>query len=663
MPIRAQTTPTFTQTQQRWLLTSSGQIIRLPIRDNQRVKKGELLFVVDPRPYKLALDTAKTRLNLTEIEVSTLRDTINSAAAQLAERKVEAANARQYLDRIVPLQKKDFVTENDVVEARNKLRAGDAGVLSAASELEKAKDALGILGDVNQRVRAAQEAIEDAQLNYDYCFVRAPFDGYVTNLNISAGQYANTGVPVLTLVDDREWYVLAYFREDLLDRIRPGMPAEVSLLSYPGKRFQGEVQGIGWGLFQQNGATVGGLPNVEETLNWVRLNQRFPVRIVLKRDNRRPSFSYGTNRGRDATRQAVDGAGASATMHSPPNRRAPDSGSTQAVIDSLFEAVDAFFAFLARELAPSPRRVTEAARNAAKSTVTTGLATAMQVLGPFGPLFAYRIGQPGISLGIFEGAVTIAIAAAMQAAIVPITGKILDYPGLIMVFLFVVFAAIAYFSANTRLFMLFALTAVGTISTVYVAIFEPGQIGWGSTYTFDGILVATLVLVLFDTLIWPSPPEPRLLESIAADFDRTRSRLQLVGQRYLDPLADPLPAPRVKSTLAPNLTLLNSVKEYMKPAPSHLAALLDAVMTAEHVYLEVERLAVLADEPVSDAIRQHHRETIQAAIQVLDSALAQRAENVLAGLPGGESSSQLAADLQLTIQHLERFEYADSADQ
>ena len=63
------------------------------------------------------------------------------------------------------------------------------------------------------------------------------------------------------------------------------MPADVSLLSYPGKRFHGEVQGIGWGLLQENGATVAGLPNVEETLNWVRLNQRFPVRIVLKRSD------------------------------------------------------------------------------------------------------------------------------------------------------------------------------------------------------------------------------------------------------------------------------------------------------------------------------------------------------------------------------------------
>ncbi len=129
--------------------------------------------------------------------------------------------------------------------------------------------------------------------------------------------------------------------------------------------------------------------------------------------------------------------------------------------------------FFARELAPSQRRIVEAARNAAKSTVTTGLAAVMQILGPFGPLFAFRIGQPGISLGIFEGALIIACAAAMQAAIVPITGQLLDYPGLLMAFLFVVFAAVAYLLSNTRLFLILALVAVGTITTVYTGIFEP----------------------------------------------------------------------------------------------------------------------------------------------------------------------------------------------
>jgi uncharacterized membrane protein YccC len=308
--------------------------------------------------------------------------------------------------------------------------------------------------------------------------------------------------------------------------------------------------------------------------------------------------------------------------------------------------------FFARELAPSQRRIVEAARNAAKSTVTTGLAAVMQILGPFGPLFAFVIGQPGISLGIFEGALIIACAAAMQAAIVPITGQLLDYPGLLMAFLFVVFAGIAYLLSNTRLLLILALVAVGTITTVYTGIFEPGEIGWGSTYTFDGILVATLVMVAFDTLIWPSPPEPRLLESIAADLERARGRLAEVGQRYLDPFAAPLPAPQITSMLARNLILLKSVEGQMKPTQQHLAALVDTVMTSEHVYLEVERLAVLADEPVSDDIRRNHREEIESAFQALDHALAEKAQDVLAGLLSPRESAEWIPDLRGTIHNL-----------
>jgi multidrug efflux system membrane fusion protein len=260
----------------------SGQIVQLPIKDNQHVKKGDLLFVVDSRPYQLAWDAAQTKLNLEKIEIKTLHDTINAEIAQLAARKVDEANVKQYLDRIVPLRDRDFVTQNEVVEARNKLKAAQAGVAAANSDLQKAQDSLGVLGDVNQRIRAAQEAVDEAHLNYNYTFVKAPFDGYVTNLNISEGQYANTGQPILILVDDRNWYVLAYFREDLLERIRPGMRVDVSLLSYPGQDFRGEVEGVGWGVSQANSASAAGLPNVQETLNWVRLNQRFPVRILLK---------------------------------------------------------------------------------------------------------------------------------------------------------------------------------------------------------------------------------------------------------------------------------------------------------------------------------------------------------------------------------------------
>jgi len=316
------------------------------------------------------------------------------------------------------------------------------------------------------------------------------------------------------------------------------------------------------------------------------------------------------------------------------------------------EALERFFAFLAGELAPSQRRVIEAARNAAKSTVTTGLAAIMQIVGPFGPLFAFRIGQPGVSLGISEGALVIACAAVMQAAIVPITGKLLDYPGLIMAFLFIVFATVGYLLwSNARLFMILALVAIGTITTVYVGIFEPGQMGWGSSYTFSGILVATLVMVAFDTLIWPSPPEPRLLEFVAADLERARGRLENVGRCYLDPFAH-LPTPRLTSMLARNLVLLESVREKMKPTAQRLAHLTDAVMTAEHVYLEVERLAVLAEEPLPNEIRQNHREEIELALQTLNKAFAQKTEDILAGLNSSQDSREWISDLRVTIRDL-----------
>jgi uncharacterized membrane protein YccC len=311
-----------------------------------------------------------------------------------------------------------------------------------------------------------------------------------------------------------------------------------------------------------------------------------------------------------------------------------------------------FAAFFARELAPSQRRVVEAARNAIKSTLTTGLAASMQIIGPFGPLFAFRIGQPGISLGLFEGAITITCAAAMQAAIVPITGKLLDYPGLILAFLFVVFAAIAYLLSNTRLFLPLALVTIGTITTVYVGIFKPGEIGWGSTYTFDGILLATIVMVAFDTYIWPSPPEPKLLESIAADLAFSRRRFASVRRRYLDPFSAPLPMPPVKPRLAPRLALLKSVEEHVKRTPERLAALLAAVMTSEHVYLEVERLAVLADEPVSDEIRQKHGEGIENSLRAVDVAFARQIDHILAGLSDVEETTQWASDLNVTIQRL-----------
>ncbi len=271
----------------------SGPIIELPIVDNQRVRAGDLLFVVDPRPFQAVLDQTRAQLELTNLEIKGYEQAIAAAEATLAQRQAEEAYAAQYLHRLEPLLDGQYVTQNQVFEARTKATAAKATVEQARSELYRARELLGQLGDINARRQAAAAAVTDAELNVQYCYVRSPFDAYVTNLNIAVGQYANKGQQVFALVDDRVWYVMANFRESFLRSIEPGMEAEVYLLSYPTRRFRGRVQGIGWALYQENGSTVGVLPAVEPTLNWVRLAQRFPVRIVLEEQDPEHPFRMG----------------------------------------------------------------------------------------------------------------------------------------------------------------------------------------------------------------------------------------------------------------------------------------------------------------------------------------------------------------------------------
>jgi multidrug resistance efflux pump len=271
----------------------SGPIIELPIRDNQRVKKGDLLFIVDPRPYQAELDSGVANLDLTDLQIAALDHSLAAAKARATQLEADSEYDRQYLDRITPLLGDAFVTANDVSSAKSKLAAARAAVESAKNEAARASNELGKYGDINARRKAAEASAYKARLNVEYCYVRAPFDGYVTNLNIAVGQYANEGKEVLTLVDDRNWYVMANFRETFLAQIQPGMRAEVFLLGYPNVRFRGRVEGVGWALFQDNGATIEGLPRVEPTLNWVRLVQRFQVRIWLEDHDPRYPYRIG----------------------------------------------------------------------------------------------------------------------------------------------------------------------------------------------------------------------------------------------------------------------------------------------------------------------------------------------------------------------------------
>jgi len=328
----------------------SGPIVDLRVTDNQFVKQGDLLFAIDCRPYQARLDRARADLALTVKEVEAQRKTIASSNSEIARREAslaaatagtnrsdqeraaaeaavaklqaEAAYAEDYLHRVERLVDRQFVTTDKVAEARSRrdasaaavqeaqrrLRAAEAGVeydmaqrRGAARAVEqsrhdvsRAQDLLAQVGDVNARIQAAEASVRAAELDVGYCRVTAPFDAYVTNLNIAVGEYARQGQQIFALVDNRAWYVLANFRETYMSSIKPGMEADVYLLSYPGRRFRGVVQGIGWANKPQDGGTVGVLPEVQQTLNWVRLANRFQVRIRLDERDAEHPFRMGT---------------------------------------------------------------------------------------------------------------------------------------------------------------------------------------------------------------------------------------------------------------------------------------------------------------------------------------------------------------------------------
>lgn len=350
-----------------------GQIVDLPIRDNQFVKTGELLYRIDPRPYEVALARAEANLAVVDFDVRALNDAVKVADARIESSKAEVGRAEadivrrkadvaaakakadyaaDYLGRIKPLLEEQFVTadrvalaESDleaakaavaatqaaVADAQAALAAAQAAVVSAEAEAKRTRNALAQVGDVNVRVAAARVEIEEAKLNLQYCEVRAPIDGWVTNLNTNVGAFVKVGDDLFSLVQNTEWWVMANFLETEIEQIRVGQEVAVYIFAYPGHRFRGTVQGIGWALYQANGATQQTLPDVKPTLNWIRLAQRFPVRITMEPfDPDHPYRMGGTvtaivkTEGRDPFLQQL---GLIGSPFSASNGPFPDSGS------------------------------------------------------------------------------------------------------------------------------------------------------------------------------------------------------------------------------------------------------------------------------------------------------------------------------------------------
>ena len=268
-----------------------GQIIKLNVRDNQAVAAGEVLFEIDPADYELALEKAKAALATLDqqIEVARSQDTqlkfqIKAADAGVERAKAELTQAGDTLARLQPLLTNGFAKADDVDRAATAKQVAAASLAAEEQRLNQAQTALSTLATLTAERPGAVAAIDLAKLQLSYCTVTAPFPGRIISLNISEGAYASAGIPVFSLLDTRKWYVMADFREAEIRHMAPGSEAIVYLTSAPGRRFRGIVQGIGWAVQPEGEVDLpfGGVPDVKRELNWVRVAQRFPVRIEVE---------------------------------------------------------------------------------------------------------------------------------------------------------------------------------------------------------------------------------------------------------------------------------------------------------------------------------------------------------------------------------------------
>ena len=288
----------------------SAPIVNLPIKDNQYVKAGDLLFELDPRTFKAELDQARAQLEETGDNVKALERQVDVSKANVKSTQASIEEAKRSISQLqatVVKNKAELIRQKELIKAKAtsqrslemaqanydvsiqqefsakaSLTGAKANLSQSEASLAKAKAQLGAIGNSNAQVKAALAALRTAELNYEFTKVYAPVNGYVTNINIRVGTQSVVNQPLLALVDTDSFWIAGYFQEDDIRDIDINDTAIVTLMTYSDIPIVGKVDSVGWGISQSDGSTgFELLPTVNPTFEWIRLAERVPVRIYL----------------------------------------------------------------------------------------------------------------------------------------------------------------------------------------------------------------------------------------------------------------------------------------------------------------------------------------------------------------------------------------------
>ncbi|WP_428977894.1 HlyD family secretion protein [Rhodoligotrophos appendicifer] len=270
----------------------SGRVIEIGVADNARAPMGQMLFRIDPQPYQIAVADAEAKLEQSGQGIGANTAAVDAAQAKLVEARANRDNVREQAQRVLQLVDKGIYARARYDQATAALQSSEATVTRAEADLERARQELGPAGQDNPQLKQALAALEQARLNLLRTTVIAPSDGVVTNLQLAIGQVVSAGQPALTFIDAGTIWIAAAFKENSLEYVKPGNPAEVVFDTLPGRVFPARVESVGWGVAQSTD-TNSALPTIRNQSGWVREPQRFPVRLTFE-DARPPGLRYGS---------------------------------------------------------------------------------------------------------------------------------------------------------------------------------------------------------------------------------------------------------------------------------------------------------------------------------------------------------------------------------
>lgn len=256
----------------------SGPVTRLHIKENQKVKPGDKLIEIDPLPYQYAKDQAKAQLKIAQLHYANEQVAVEKAQQQLEQAKVALSLSQDHYQRFLKLQAKGDIANITVVNVTDKIKEQEAGVKLAEQELKIAQTNMD-----DSEVLAAQANLDQANYLLNHTTLYATEEGYITNFNIRVGQYITAGEGLFALIETKHWWVVTRYRETAIRLIKPGDKAKITIDMYPGKVFHGHVGSIGWGInrVQSGDVATSTLVYLEATEDWIRIAQRFPVRIYI----------------------------------------------------------------------------------------------------------------------------------------------------------------------------------------------------------------------------------------------------------------------------------------------------------------------------------------------------------------------------------------------